>query len=109
MWIRHEHDPGGPHMAFARVNGIDLYYEIHGDGPALVLAHGAGGNHLRWWQQVPVLAQHFRRVSLDHRGFGSSHDLLAGPGADSYVEDLRQLLDHLGIERTALVAQSMGG
>jgi pimeloyl-ACP methyl ester carboxylesterase len=96
-------------MPFGRINGIDLYYEIHGEGPALVLAHGAGGNHLSWWQQVPVFSQQFRCVTFDHRGFGGSHDLPDGPGADAFVEDLRQLLDHLGIERTALVAQSMGG
>ena len=96
-------------MALARINGIELYYEIHGEGPAVVLAHGAGGNHLSWWQQVPHLSQHFRCVTFDHRGFGSSRDLPDGPGADAFIEDLRQLLDHLGIERTALVAQSMGG
>jgi 3-oxoadipate enol-lactonase len=48
-------------------------------------------------------------VTFDHRGFGSSRDLHAGPGADAFIDDLRQLLDHLRIERTALVAQSMGG
>jgi 3-oxoadipate enol-lactonase len=96
-------------MPLAQANGIELYYEVHGDGPELVLAHGAGGNHLSWWQQVPVLSQHFRCVTFDHRGFGSSRDLPGGPGADAFIEDLRQLLDHLGIERTALVAQSMGG
>jgi pimeloyl-ACP methyl ester carboxylesterase len=74
-----------------------------------VLAHGGGGSHLSWWQQVPVLSQHFRCVTFDHRGFGSSRDLSEGPGADAFIEDLRQLLDHLGIERTALVSQSMGG
>jgi len=96
-------------MPLARINGIELYYEVHGEGPAVVFAHGAGGNHLSWWQQVPALAPHFRCVTLDHRGFGSSHDLPNGPGADAFIEDLRQLLDHLGIQRTALVAQSMGG
>jgi 3-oxoadipate enol-lactonase len=96
-------------MPLARINGIELYYEIHGDGPALVMAHGAGGNHLSWWQQVPVLSRHFRCVTFDHRGFGSSRDLPGGPGPEAFIEDLRQLLDHLGIERTALVAQSMGG
>jgi 3-oxoadipate enol-lactonase len=96
-------------MPLARINGIELYYETHGEGPALVLAHGAGGNHLSWWQQVPFLSQQFRCVTFDHRGFGSSRDLPSGPGADAFIEDLRQLLDHLGIERTALVAQSMGG
>jgi 3-oxoadipate enol-lactonase len=96
-------------MPVAQINGFELYHEIHGEGPALVLAHGAGGNHLSWWQQVPHLSQHFRCVTFDHRGFGSSRDLPDGPGADAFIEDLRQLLDHLGIERTALVAQSMGG
>jgi 3-oxoadipate enol-lactonase len=96
-------------MPLARINGIELYYEIRGEGPAVVLAHGAGGNHLSWWQQVPTLSQHFRCVTFDHRGFGSSRDLPDGPGADAFIEDLRQLLDHLGIERTSLVAQSMGG
>ena len=96
-------------MALARINGIELYYEIHGEGPAVVLAHGAGGNHLSWWQQIPALSQRFRCVTFDHRGFGSSRDLPDGPGADVFIEDLRQLLDHLRIERTALVAQSMGG
>jgi pimeloyl-ACP methyl ester carboxylesterase len=96
-------------MPLARINGIELYYEVHGEGPAVVLAHGGGGSHLSWWQQVPVLSQHFRCVTFDHRGFGSSRDLSEGPGADAFIEDLRQLLDHLGIERTALVSQSMGG
>ncbi len=95
-------------MATAAVNGIQLYYEEHGSGPAVVFAHGAGGNHLSWWQQVPVFARKYRCVSFDHRGWGLSldgHD--AGPAA--FVDDLRGLLDHLGIERVALVSQSMGG
>jgi 3-oxoadipate enol-lactonase len=96
-------------MPLARINGIELYYEVHGNGPALLLAHGAGGNHLSWWQQIPTFSQHFRCVTFDHRGFGASCDLPNGAGADAFIDDLRGLLDHLGIERTALVAQSMGG
>jgi 3-oxoadipate enol-lactonase len=96
-------------MPKARINGIELYYEIHGEGAAVVLAHGGGGNHLSWWQQIPVFSKHFRCLTFDHRGFGSSRDLPDGPGADAFVEDLRQLLDQVGIERAALVSQSMGG
>jgi 3-oxoadipate enol-lactonase len=96
-------------MPKTQVNGIDLYYEVHGDGPAIVFAHGAGGNHLSWWQQVPVFARQHRCVTFDHRGFGQSLDIPNGPGSQAFVEDLKQLLDHLKVERATLVAQSMGG
>jgi 3-oxoadipate enol-lactonase len=96
-------------MPFAEINGIQLYHESHGQGEAVVFAHGAGGNHLSWWQQVPFFRGKYRCVTFDHRGFGRSADLPDGPGMRAYPEDLRALLDHLGIERALLVAQSMGG
>jgi len=96
-------------MPITRINGIDLYFESHGEGPPIVFAHGRGGNHLSWWRQLPFFSQRFRCITFDHRGFGSSIDRPGGPGQDAFVDDLRGLLDHLGIERTHLVAQSMGG
>jgi 3-oxoadipate enol-lactonase len=96
-------------MSKARVNGIDLYYEVHGEGPAVVFAHGAGGNHLSWWQQVPVFMRQYRCVTFDHRGFGQSTDVPHAPGSQAFVQDLEGLLDYLGIEHAVLVAQSMGG
>lgn len=98
-------------MPFAPVNGIDLYYESHGEGPALVFAHGAGGNHLSWWQQIPVFAQHFRCITFDHRAFGLSRDGEdeAKRGRRAFHEDLRDLLDYLEIDKVCIVAQSMGG
>ena len=100
-------------MAFAHINGIDLYHEVHGlpigEAPVIVFAHGAGGNHLSWWQQVA----HFRHantcVTFDHRCFGHSRDAVDGPGGAAYVDDLVGLLDHLRIQQADLVAQSMGG
>ncbi len=96
-------------MPFLHVNEIDLYYEVHGSGPALVLAHGAGGNHLVWWQQVAELARDFRVVTFDHRGFGLSKDVEMGPGRRAFALDLHGLLNHLGIHEFAMVAHSMGG
>ena len=96
-------------MPFAEVNGIRMYYESHGQGEAVVFAHGAGGNHLSWWQQVPHFRQKYRVITFDHRGFGLSNDVEGGPGANAFVEDLRALLDHLQVEKAHLVAQSMGG
>ncbi len=95
-------------MAFAQVNGIDFYHEVHGTGPAVVFAHGAGGNHASWFQQVPYFSRHYQVVTFDHRTFGRSDDTNQ-LGRAAFVDDLCGLLDHLGIERAALVAQSMGG
>ena len=51
-----------------------MYYEVHGEGPWLAFAHGAGGNHLSWWQQVPYFMRWFECVTVDQRGFGLSPD-----------------------------------
>lgn len=96
-------------MPFAAVNGIQLYYESHGSGPAIVFAHGRGGNHLSWWQQVPFFSARYRCIIIDHREFGQSKEGPGGPGRAAFVEDLRGLLDHLEIRETFLVGQSMGG
>jgi 3-oxoadipate enol-lactonase len=96
-------------MPFAKINGIDLYFEVHGEGPALVLAHGGGGSHLSWWQQVPSLSKKYQVITFDHRSFGQSRDLPDGPGPRAFVQDLAALLDHLGIQKAAVAGQSMGG
>ena len=95
-------------MPWASVNGIDLYYEVHGSGPALLFAHGQGGNHLSWWQQVPFFARHYTCITFDQRAFGLSHDR-DGRGRGSFGADVLGLLQHLGIEDVRVVAQSMGG
>ena len=96
-------------MSSAKINGIDLHYQSYGEGDAIIFAHGAGGNMLSWWQQIPFFSQRYRCITIDHRGFGHSYDVPGGPGSGSFVDDLRGLLDHLEIESAHLVAQSMGG
>ncbi len=88
---------------------VSLYYEIHGEqGPWLVFVHGAGGNALSWWQQVPMFADRYRCVVYDQRGWARSV-LAAPPDPAAFAGDLIALLDHLGADRAALVVQSMGG
>jgi len=97
-------------MAFLVKDGFRLYYEdTGGNAPALLFLHGAGGNHLSWWQQVPMFAEEYRCVTADQRGFGQSPDVGGGPGPAALATDALALLDHLGIARAAIVAQSMGG
>ena len=88
---------------------FDLYYEVHGEGPPVVFAHGVGGTHLSWWQQIPAMSDHFQCVTFDHRGFGYSRDVGDHPGSEAFIDDLHALLDHLGIDRVGLIGQSMGG
>lgn len=96
-------------MPFLPLDRCDLYYETHGDGPALVFAHGLGGSHLSWWQQVPHFRDRYTCVVFAHRGFGLSREGPGGPGPEAFVDDLAALADHLGLPDVRLVAQSMGG
>lgn len=101
-------------MPQVRRQDATLYYELH-DGPAgagapvLVFAHGAGGNTLIWWQQVPHFARTHRVLVFDHRGFGRSACAPEHFRPGEFAADLAAILDHAGIERAALVCQSMGG
>ncbi len=95
-------------MPSAAVNGVSIHYQVQGEGPALVLCHGLGGNMLSWWQQVPELSQRFKCVTFDHRGFGSSTNT-EGAGAEAFADDLAALLDHLQVQEASIVGHSMGG
>jgi pimeloyl-ACP methyl ester carboxylesterase len=86
-----------------------IYYEAVGSGPGLVFAHGLGGNHMSWWQQVAHFADRFTCVSFAHRGFTPSRIEPGAAGVEAYADDLEALADHLGFETFALVCQSMGG
>jgi pimeloyl-ACP methyl ester carboxylesterase len=86
-----------------------IYYEMHGSGPLLVFAHGLGGNHLSWWQQVPYFRDRYTCVTFAHRGFAPSTAPAGGPDPADYADDLAALIDHLGAGDVRIVAQSMGG
>ena len=96
-------------MATVGTEGATLYYEVHGDGPAVVFAHGRGGNAASWWQQVPAFAETYRVVVFDHRGFGRSRCEAEHFSCDPFADDILAILDAEGIEKAALVCQSMGG
>jgi pimeloyl-ACP methyl ester carboxylesterase len=85
-----------------------IYYEDYGAGTPILLAHGVGGNHASWFNQIPTLAQAYRPITFDHRGFGNSDDV-EGLGRSAFVDDIARLLDALQIERAVMVGQSMGG
>lgn len=94
-------------MPFAEREDAQIHYELHGEGPALVLAHGAGGNRLSWWQQVPAFAQRYRVLTFDHRGFGRSRCDEFRPS--EFAADLEAVLAAAELDRVSIVCQSMGG
>jgi pimeloyl-ACP methyl ester carboxylesterase len=96
-------------VPFAKSEGADIYYEVHGEGPAVLFVHGSGGHHAAWWQQVPYFTSRgYSVVTLDLRGFGRStsnqdeYDSLEFPG------DILAVIDDAGIDRAVMVGQSIG-
>jgi len=98
-------------MPKVRVNGIELYYEIHGQGYPVVFLHGFAGTVNMWQPQVPVLSRGYQFLIYDARGHGQSESppSLEQYSADIVVEDLFQLLGTLGIEKAVVGGLSMGG
>ena len=92
-----------------RRDGAEIYYEVSGSGPAIVFAHGLGGNHLSWWQQVAHFAPSHSCVVFSHRGFPPSSRVPGRTAPDAYADDLAALLDELDLRNVTLVGQSMGG
>ncbi|VCU70424.1 Arylesterase [Pigmentiphaga humi] len=95
-------------MPYANSGPVGIYYESHGEGPAVMFVHGSGGHHAAWWQQVPVFASDYRVLTIDLRGFGRSDPVEGGPDAQDFPDDLLAVLDHAGVERAVLVGQSIG-
>ena len=92
-----------------RRGDAELYYEVVGEGPAVVFAHGLGGNHLSWWQQLAHFATTHTCVAFAHRGFPPSSAVPGNRAPDAYAEDLAALIATLGLKDPVLVGQSMGG
>ena len=96
-------------MPKATSNGIELYYEIHGEGQPLVLISGLGYSSWQWHKMVLFLAEHFQVITFDNRGVGQS-DKPEGPySAQLLAADTVGLLDVLGIEKAIIAGHSMGG
>jgi len=98
-------------MPKVKVNGINLYYEVHGQGFPVFFLHGFAGTANVWRPQIPALAKGYRFVIYDARGHGQSDSppSLDQYAADIVVEDLRQLLKSLKIDKAVVGGLSMGG
>jgi len=95
--------------AFALVNGVNICYEIRGDGDPVILVHGFGAKKESWIAQTDPLAKYFKVIRFDNRGAGKS-DRPDGPYTmEVFADDINALLDFLKIEKTHIIGWSLGG
>jgi 3-oxoadipate enol-lactonase len=94
----------------ARINGIDLWYDVQGAGPTLVLSHGFAGPTAQWPPVINEFRERFRLVLYDVRGHGLTNVPPAATfSLPQFAADLAALLDELDIERAHIGGVSMGG
>jgi pimeloyl-ACP methyl ester carboxylesterase len=98
-------------MARLNRDGVGIYYEVHGEGPTLLLTHGYSATSQMWRGQVEALSKNHRLIVWDMRGHGQS-DYPEDQGAyseEATVADMAALLDAVGAERAIVGGLSLGG
>jgi pimeloyl-ACP methyl ester carboxylesterase len=91
--------------AFVEIRGARLRVRTAGKGPAVLLIHGWTLDLDMWTQQFATLANRFRLIAFDRRGFGLS---TGAPGIEHDLADIEQLLAELSLEQIAIVGMSQG-
>ncbi len=95
-------------MSAARVNGVELYYELNGSGEPLILVHGSWGDHHNWDAVVPPLAESFRVLAYDRRGHSASERPAGQGSVFEDADDLAGLIDELGLGPAHVAGNSFG-
>ena len=95
-------------MAYAAVNGLNMYYEVHGAGPPLLLLHGGTGSISAKW--IPFFSTQFRVIAMEQMGHGRTADVMDRPfHYHDMAEDTVELMRQLEIESAVVVGYSDGG
>jgi len=94
---------------YANVNGIKLYYEIHGSGKPLVLLHGGLGAIEMFGPNLQALAKGRQVIGVDLQGHGRTADIDRPLSVLFMADDVAALIKHLGITRTDVMGYSLGG
>ena len=98
-------------MPKALVNGVNLFYEVNGSGFPLVFSHEFAGSYKSWDPQVKFFSRRYQVITYNARGYPPSDvpEQAAAYSQEQSVEDLYQLLRHLGIDKAYIAGLSMGG
>ena len=94
---------------YAEVNGVKLYYEVHGHGDPLVLLHGGVVGIPMLAPILPELARDRQVIAVELRGHGRSAEVDAEFSFDAMADDVAGVMDHLSIERADAMGYSLGG
>jgi pimeloyl-ACP methyl ester carboxylesterase len=104
-----QYQAGRVKVPTAKVGDVNIYYEVHGKGQALVLVMGLGGSSAWWFRQVPAFSQQYRVVAFDNRGTGRSDKPDAPYTMEMMAADVDGLLENIGIKVAHIFGVSMGG
>ena len=96
-------------MPTLRVNGIDLNYEIHGQGRPLLLIHGLGSSSRDWEKQLTAFSRYYQVITFDLRGHGQTEKPLGPYSMSLFAKDAAELVKALGISPAHVVGISLGG
>jgi pimeloyl-ACP methyl ester carboxylesterase len=94
---------------YAEVNGINLYYEIHGSGRPLILLHGGLGSGEMFGPVLPQLAARHQVIAVDLQGHGRTADIDRPIDVRLMAGDIAALIDHLELATPDVVGYSLGG
>jgi pimeloyl-ACP methyl ester carboxylesterase len=94
---------------YADVNGINLYYEIHGAGRPLILLHGGLGSGEMFGPLLPALAASHKVVAVDLQGHGRTADVDRPISIETMADDIAALVGHLGLDKPDVMGYSLGG
>jgi len=99
-----------PTTGYATVNGVKMYYEVHGSGEPVVLLHGAFMSITNNWSGwIGELAKTRKVIAVEMQGHGRTGDIDRDITSKNLADDVAALLDHLKIPRADLIGYSMGG
>jgi pimeloyl-ACP methyl ester carboxylesterase len=102
-------EQGKPTTGYAPVNGLKMYYEVHGSGDPVVLLHGAFMTISSETEWIAELAKTRKVIAVEMQGHGRTADISRPMSAANFADDVAALLDSLKIPRADVIGYSMGG
>ena len=100
----------GPTTGYAPVNGLNMYYEVHGSGEPVVLLHGGFMTITsNWAGWIDELSKTRKVIAVEMQGHGRTADIPRELSSENHADDVAALLKYLKISRADLIGYSMGG